>query len=96
VRQDRPFTLSQRRAGLEPEFVHQAGADIAIALKRVGLTPGAVEGQHQLRGECLVERMRAQQRLQLAGDPEVVSERQVGVDPLSKRGKPQILQASGL
>jgi hypothetical protein len=48
VAENRLLELLQLTAGLDPELVDQPAASLAVDGKRVSLTAGAVEGEHQL------------------------------------------------
>ena len=79
---------SSREEGrrLDPELAVEPLPCRAIHLERVGLPPGSVEGSHERADETLVQRMRADERLQLGDELGVAAERKVGLDsPLQRR-----------
>ena len=51
--------LGQRRRRLEAELLDEHAAVVAVHAERVGLTTGAVQGDHQLRSERLAQRVLA-------------------------------------
>ena len=57
VAEDRLFKRPQLRAGLDPDLFDQPPAPLAVALECIGLAPVAVERQHQLTPQLLVERL---------------------------------------
>ena len=53
--EDGLLELAQLGAGLDPDLPGQRPMRVAICLDRLGLPSGAVEGEHALRMEALVE-----------------------------------------
>ena len=80
--QDRPLQGAQLRRRLQPEPVQQRRAGSAERVERVGLATGAVEGEHQLAAQRLVEGMRVDERLQLVEHLRVEPAGEVGLDAL--------------
>ena len=67
---------------LEAEVVAQRGAEVLRRPQRLGLAARAVEGEHQLAGELLAQRMVDEQRLELGRRRFVVTaDAELGVDP---------------
>jgi hypothetical protein len=64
--------------------------------ERLGLPPGAVEGEHQLHAEALAERMLGHEPLELRDEIGVAAEREVDVDTFLERRQPQLLETAGL
>jgi len=67
-----------------------------VDLQRVCLAPAAIQREHELRGEALAPRMRGDERLQLADQPAVLAEPQLGIDSRLERSKAQLLQPPDL
>src|SRR5262245_31089012 len=66
--EDRGLEVTQSLTGLEAELVAQPTPDRAIDVERLGLPPGAVEGEHEQRGHPLLIRMLGDERLELADE----------------------------
>ena len=77
-----PFVqLSELGRGIDPELV---GEDLAGPLEgsqRLALSPGAVQGEHQLFPETLPERMTCREVFELADDLSELSDRELRIDP---------------
>jgi hypothetical protein len=83
-------------ARLDPELLDERGARVAVGLERLGLAACSVEREHQLRAEGLPQRMRRDERLELADELRRAAPGEVGIDPLLLRGEPELLQPRGL
>jgi hypothetical protein len=83
-------------AGLDAELVDERGAGVPVALERFGLAARAVQREHQLRAEPLVQRVVGDETLQLADELGVAAEGEVGVDAGLERREPQLVQARDL
>ena len=59
-----------------------------IDLERLGLTPGAVEREHELAAQPLLKRMLRDEGLELGGQGAVTAELEVRLDPLDQRREP--------
>ena len=94
--QDRLLQATELDARLHPDLLDQHGARLAVGVQRLGLAAGAIERQHALRVQPLVQRMRADQRLELADHLVVAAFCQVGVDRLLGRAHAQLVQPSDL
>ena len=77
---DLPLQLGQLGPGLEAESVDELAPGRPEDLQRVGLPARPVEGEHELAGESLAERMRGHQRLELWDELTRSPGREVGVD----------------
>ena len=83
-------------AGPRPDLRDQGPARLAVGLRRVGLPPGAVEGEHALGVEALVGGVLGDQRLEL-GDHLAVSARgELGVDRQLDRSQVKLLEPADL
>jgi hypothetical protein len=85
LREDRALQIAQRRPRLEPELVDEHAAGFAKRLERLGLTPRAVQREHELRPQPLAERMLRDERLELAHELVVPSELQLELDARLER-----------
>ena len=87
---------SQLGARFQPELVIQRLAASAIHIKRVGVAPASVQSEHQLSQQPLPVGVQSHESLELANQPAVMTEHEVGVDTVLKRGQPRFLQARNL
>src|SRR5438034_8234476 len=94
--QDRALELLQRSARLEPELVAQQLARVAVDRQRIRLPPRAVESQHQLTAYALLQRVCGAECLELRDQLDVTAEREIRVDPLHQRRKPQLFEPADL
>ena len=94
--EDLPFELGEEGARLEAELLAQHRATLPVHLERVRLAAGPVESDHELPPELLPERVVGDERLQLGHELGVVTEFQLGLDPLFGGGKAQLLQSGDL
>ncbi len=74
--QNRLLEIAELGARLQPQLVAHDSAEDAVRLEGVGLPPRAVEGEHELCAEPLVERMEAHERLELADGVGLASQRE--------------------
>ena len=93
---DRSLELPKPRSGLDPQLLGQRLAAVPVDPKGLGLSPRTIERHHQLASQSLSERVLGDQRLQLRHELTVAPERQVGLDPLLDRPKPELLQVGDL
>jgi len=93
VVENRALELAELRRRLQAQLVLQAGSQPLERCKRLGLSRGAVERDHQLRGELFSERFRARQLLELREHLEVSPELQVGLDPPADRLEANLCEA---
>ena len=92
VPQDLLLEPAQLGARFEPELVAQRSPRIDVRLERVGLSPRAIEGQHQWAAQRLSQRMFGDERLELADQLAVATQPQVAVDPLRQRLEALLVQ----
>jgi hypothetical protein len=83
-------------AGLDAQLLHEGNACSPTGLERLGLAPGSVERQHELAADALAERIGTGERLQLAHQLGMVTERVVGIDAVLQRRQPDFVQACDL
>ena len=74
VAEDRLFERPQLQAGLDPDLLDQPPAPLAVALECIGLASVAVERQHQLTAQLLVERLSRDGPLEVGNQLVVASE----------------------
>jgi hypothetical protein len=79
--------LLERPAGLDAELLDENTASVVVELERLGLPTRAIEGEHQLRTEAFPERMRGNERLELADQLALAAAFEVGVDPILEGGR---------
>jgi hypothetical protein len=90
--QDLLLELAQRRRGLETELVEEARSRPAVRLESVGLPASAVQRQHQLGDEALVQRVLSDKLFELGYQRRVSAECQLGVEQLLQRFEPDLLE----
>ena len=91
--QDPPLQLLQRLSRLDTELVDERAPRVLVDVERLRLAPRPVERQHQLGAQSLAQRVLGDERLELAGEAAVTSERQVGLDPVLERREVQLLES---
>ena len=91
VAQDAALELADRRAGLEPELLAEAAAQVLVGVQGVGLSPGAVLRRHQLGGEPLVQRVGLDRLLEL-GDDLAGPAADLALEQLVHRGEPPLVE----
>ena len=82
--------------GSTPICLDQRGARLAVGGQRLGLAAGAVQREHALGVQALAQRMRGDQRVELADHLGVAARREVGVDRALGRAQPQLLEPADL
>jgi hypothetical protein len=88
VIEDATFEIAQLGAGFETELLAEHASSSTERSKRLGLTPGAVEGEGEASVQPFTQRVFGNKRLQLADDMAMASEGEVGVDARLDSGKP--------
>ena len=88
-----PLELRERPPGSRPS---SSTSDLAppVGGERVRLAPGAIEREHQLAAKALAQRLRGDQRLELADEVGVAPERELGLDPLLEGAPAELLEAA--
>jgi hypothetical protein len=81
---------------LEAHLLDQHRPRLAVGLQRVGLAAGAVQREHPLRVQALLERMRGDEPLELGDRLAVASGRERRVDRQLARPQPELLEAADL
>ena len=94
--EDLLLEAAQLGPGLDPDLLGQRLARLAVGLQGLGLAPGAVEGEHALGVEALVERVLGEQRLERADHLGVSPRRELGVDRELDRAQVKLLEAADL
>ena len=85
--------LGQPRSRLRALLIDQAAAGVPVEAERVTGPAAAVQGRHLVRDERLVQRVLAQQVLQLADQIGVPAKLQVTPDPLEDGGPALLVEA---
>jgi hypothetical protein len=96
VAQDLGLEPPELRAGIDAEFVDEAGARILVDLQGLRLPARTIQRQHELLSERLAQWVIPDQRLQLADHVGVAAELEVRLDPFLARNQPKLLEAPGL
>ena len=84
--------LLQRRRGLEAEGLDQGGASRPERLERLGLPAGAVERDHQLAAQPLVEWMLGHELLELGDELRAAAELELGFEALLRDRQANLAQ----
>ena len=95
LKENGTLELLQRPARLQSELLVQQLPGLPVRLKRLRLPARAVEREHQLAAQPLLQRVRGHQRLQLADQLGALPESQVGFDAVREHRSPQLLQPPG-
>ena len=82
--------------GSSPYSSTSSSPRLLVDAQRLPLTPGAIEREHLLAPQPLAHRIAGGERLDLAEDGVVATERELGVDVLLERGQPELLEARDL
>ena len=96
VAQDRRLERTQLRRGLDPEALDQRAARGAVRRERVGLAPGVVERRHLQPAQALVERMGADQRVELGRDGGMAAAGELRLEPVAETGQPELFEPGDL
>ena len=92
LRQDPGLQRAQLGARLDADVLDQPLAGGAVGGERLGLAPVAVERRHQLRPQPLAQRVLADEALEVADQPPVAAERELGLDAQLERRGAQLLE----
>jgi hypothetical protein len=82
----------QLAARLRPQLLDERPPSVGIRLERIGLTLRTVEGDDQLASRTLAVRLQGDELFQLGHECCVPSEREIGVDPVLERSRPELLE----
>ena len=93
LREDRPLEPAQLRSRIEAEFLGQDVAAVLEDAQRVGLPPGAIQGDHELAPESFAQRVRGDERFELDDRFAHVAELEFELDPFLDGLEPQLGQA---
>ena len=74
--------LAKLATGLDAELLDEPEARRLVDVERVGLATGAVEGEHELPAQTLLQRVVGGEEFELADQLGVLAEREVGLDAL--------------
>ena len=94
--QHRRLEALQLRPGLDPDLLDQRLARAAVGVQRVGLPPGAIEGEHALSVEALAQRLLRDQFLETGDHLVVASGGELGVDRELDRPQVKLLEPADL
>ena len=78
--------------GIDAKLVGQDAPHVLVGGEGVGLPAAAVQAQHQLRVELLLQRVRRDQLAQFGHDLTVPPQVQIGVDPRDQRLQPLVFE----
>ncbi len=96
VGEDRLLQALELRSGTQAELAIQRPDRVAVGVQRLALTPGSIQGEHELPAQALAQRLRRHEPLQLRHELGTAAHRQIGLDAILDRGRAQVLQARDL
>ena len=96
LRKDRGLQPAQLRAGVEPELLAQDATTFLEDAQRVGLASGAIQRDHQQPTKPFAQRVRGDERFELADHDPMSPELQLDVEPFLDRGEAQFRDPSDL
>ena len=88
--------FAERLCGLDSELLDGPCTGTMERRQRVGLPPGAIQGEHLELYEALLERMRDDERLELPQELAVPAELEVELDRLDRRREALFLESRRL
>ena len=88
-----PLELLQRGGGFESERLDERGAPCPEPLEGVRLPPGAIQGDHQLAAQSVVERVVEHELLELGHELRAAAELELGPEASLRDREAQIAQA---
>src|SRR5262245_40957675 len=94
--ENRPFELSERSARLETELAVEQLARASVEVERVCLSARAIERQHQLATQTLLQRVVAHELLELGHELCAGAESEVCLDPFHQRGQSKLVETPDL
>jgi len=94
--QDQTLEPLESTAGFQAQLVAQSSAHLAVQRQRVGLTPGAVQREHQLAAQPLLQRLTGDQPFELCDQLSARAERKVGVGALHHSQRSQLPETADL
>ena len=94
--QDLSLETLECGAGIDPELVDEPCAGLLEGLKRVCLSSGAIEREHQLSAHSLAERVIDDEALELGDDLSVPAELELGIDLLLDHRESELFEPQSL
>ena len=94
--EDGALEAPQLLTRLDAKLVDERSACVLISPKSLGLTPGAVQGEHELGPQALSKRVAVDERFELANRLGVVAECELGFDARLDRRKAELLELCDL
>src|SRR4029453_7165012 len=92
LEEHRALQSLQRPAGLEAKLLYEHLSGFVVDPKRLGLTARPGEGDHELGAESLSQRVLRDQRLELRHQLGMAAKRKLGLDPVLRGRRAQLLQ----
>lgn len=92
VPQDRLVQPGQPGPRIDPELVHEQLADLPVLPERLGLPPGAVEGEHQLPAQRLPQRVLGDQGPQARDELTALAQGEAQVEQLFRGSQSALLE----
>ena len=93
--EDLLLEAAQLGPGLDPDLLAERPVGLAVGLQRLGLAPGAIEGEHALGVEALAQGLLRDQRLELGEHLVVAPGGELGVDRQLQRLQMKFLEPAG-
>src|SRR5206468_1183196 len=76
-----------------PELLDQEPPPGSVARERLRLAAAAVQREHQLAERALAQRLLLDECLQLADEPRVLAQLELGFNPLLERAEAELVEA---
>ena len=90
--EDRLLERAKLLTRLDPELLVERAADILVGGESVCLTAAAVEREHLVGAQPLLQRVAGDEQLQLRDEIGLAADSEIGVDPLLEQREVQLLQ----
>lgn len=94
--EDGPLQAAELLTWLDPDFLYQVPASLAVLVQGVRLTSRAVEGQHEPTAQRLAQRLLVDEGAEFADHLGVTAQRHVRGDPLLQNVEMERLEAEDL
>ncbi len=91
--EDRPLEIGDGAIGFDPQRLDQRRSQASVHRERVGLPRAAVQREHELSVEALVEREFGDQRFEVGDDRGVLAEIETRVDECFDGAEPELLES---
>ena len=94
--EDLPMQMLQLGGGVGPELVGEDLASTLVRGERLGLSPGAIQREHEARPHPFAERIPRGQGLEFRNDGGRTSQSELGRDPVLRRREARFVESGDL